>query len=129
MRKIRTQAKYKPNKKNWEQGGGISETIQNDVLSIGEMLKRLSMGMPLSNQRHGIFSQEDEDNHDVYDLEKLRDSDIIERQEVIQEQIDFKQSLEENEPNNKVKEEEPLEAKQELKEQDSEQEEIVPNQE
>jgi hypothetical protein len=81
MKKIRNRGQYTPSLKDQETPQGKSMTIQNDTLSVSEMLRRLSAGMPLS-KKTGTFGEHEDDDHDQYDFEKTSQLDLVERQEI-----------------------------------------------
>lgn len=78
-----------------EKPKGDSMTIQNDVLSIGEMLNRLTNGIPLTN-RNGEYLLDDDDDsgHDEYDLEKVGHLDLVEHEELLAESREIMERFE-----------------------------------
>jgi len=66
-----------------EAGGGVSMTVPDEAMSIRDILDRFSRGMDPSVSREGVYSPDSVDD-DFPDLEKLRDSDLVDREEYSQ---------------------------------------------
>lgn len=60
-----------------EKGGGISQTIPEQTLSIRELLQRHQAGIPIDLRTDGMFNEDEDDeiysNLKTYDLTELRD--------------------------------------------------------
>ena len=81
--KLRDKFGYVPRKVDQEINNSPSMTVQGDTLSVSEMLLRLSNGIPM-NGKSGVYFDEENEDFDADDLEKLRDGDILERQEAVE---------------------------------------------
>lgn len=68
-------------KADCEKGGGPVLTVPNDSYSIRELLTKYTQGIDLGLDRVGIFGSEDA-THDDYDLMKLAQMDLFEKEEV-----------------------------------------------
>lgn len=102
MRKHRNQATYKVKKSEQETPSKDKITIQGDSLTVAEMLRRLSQGVPITGARGAQYEEGEEDEiHDMPDWEELGRLDIIEQQEAVErasEIIDSVKNLEQKKP-------------------------------
>lgn len=68
---------YHPSFNESEKGGGISQTIPEQTLSIRELLQRHQAGIPIDVRTDGMFNEDDDDeifsNLKTLDLTELRD--------------------------------------------------------
>lgn len=65
---------------------GDSLTVQDDTLSVAEMLNRLAAGMPVTNRREPVYlHDDDEEAHEDFDLEKVGKMDSVDHQELMNE--------------------------------------------
>lgn len=61
---------------------GVSETVPNEALSIKEILRRFTKGMPLDVlEKEGAYDEHA--SFDSIDLEKLKHADLYEQMEVL----------------------------------------------
>lgn len=66
-----------------ETNTGVSETVPNEAMTIRQIFDRFRKGMPLGAQeRQGSFTSDGSDHDfDAPDLDKLKESDFVERDE------------------------------------------------
>lgn len=84
--KRRSSARYVPTPDDYEPGGGVSQTIQDDSYSLKDLLKKFTAGVQVGGRRNPVYDQEDETNFDAPDREKFSRMDLPDRAEVIAEQ-------------------------------------------
>lgn len=76
---FRNISNYVPLAKEQERGGGVIMTVPDDSLSMRDILDKFSKGMDPSVSRDVTY--DGDANFDSPDLEKLRDSDLVDREE------------------------------------------------
>lgn len=85
MRKHRNQATYKVKKAEQETPDDNMITVQGDSLTVAEMLRRLSQGVPITGGSFGQYEEGDDDDiHESVDWEDLGRMDIIEQTEEVE---------------------------------------------
>jgi len=98
MKRMRRKWDYRPRPVDQETPDEGSETIQNDTLSISDMMKRLAAGMPLTKKEGVYLHDDDEEAHRDVDYEKVGGLDLTEHEELIDEaqqvMLDFEQKKE-----------------------------------
>lgn len=77
-KKFRSSHDYVVNQSSYEEGGGKLVTVPNEALSIQDILLKFSRGMDPAVQKTGVFV---ESGFDSPDMEKIRDSDLVDRSE------------------------------------------------
>lgn len=113
-KKLVDKMKYKSNPKDWETPTGESETVQDDSLTIKQLMDRAKMGLPLS-KGNAFFSDVQDDEFDDHDYGKLKDADLDDLIDAKTEADEVAEKYEELKKKSEEKKEEKKEEKQEEK--------------
>lgn len=81
---IRSKRLFKLERGDCEKGGGISETVPNDAMSIKEIMVRYARGMPITDQEKKEGKYAEGGNFDSPDLEALSRMDLAERSDYLE---------------------------------------------
>lgn len=77
--KFKTQLTYAVTPASYERIDGPSLTVEGESYTITELMRKHILGQAPNVAREAIYIDQDDDG---YDIEKLRDSDLVERDEV-----------------------------------------------
>ena len=105
---IRTRGNFVLHSDDVEHSKGQSLTIQGESFSIQDLIKKYAGGIHPEVQRKEYF--DDDVTHDDYDMEELRNADLVDQQEVLKKQSD-KQKLFKEQEEKALKERQEYEAK------------------
>lgn len=104
-RRIRNTIDFVLEPRDMEKGGGKSLTVQDDSFTVRELLERHTTGMELSVTKAPIYGEADAEL-DGLDLEKVKQLDLFDRQELAREygeRIDARVKLRKDEQEARVK--------------------------
>lgn len=79
--KIRNASNFKLTPADVESGGGLSMTVPDESMSVRTILEKFSRGMDPGLSKDPVYGDE---NFDSPDMEKLRDSDLVDKEEFAQ---------------------------------------------
>jgi len=95
MKKFKNTASWQFDKKTMQETPkGASLTVQGEVITIADMLRRLHNGIPLQSVQ-GVYGDIDDDDHEAQDLEKFGGQDIVDRIDQMNEAEEVAQRYEE----------------------------------
>jgi hypothetical protein len=87
---------------------GVSETIQGDVLPMSKILQRFASGIDIPRES-AVYGDVEDDEHESEDLMKVRDFDLVDKDEIKKQRIELIEVIEkkkkqyEDEENKKLK--------------------------